>query len=124
VTDPHAAIAAVFRIEFPRLVAGLARLTREVGRAEELAQDALVVALERWPTDGVPDNPGAWLMTTAKRRALDGVRHARIVDAKHVQLARDRDADPRWETSPTVTGAACARWAPSACWRRLPVAAL
>jgi RNA polymerase sigma factor (sigma-70 family) len=95
VTDPHAAIAAVFRIEFPRLVAGLARLTREVGRAEELAQDALVVALERWPTDGVPDNPGAWLMTTAKRLALDGMRHARIVDAKHVQLARDRDADPR-----------------------------
>jgi len=95
VTDAHAAIAAVFRIEFPRLVAGLARLTREVGRAEELAQDALVVALERWPTDGVPDNPGAWLMTTARRRALDGVRHARIVDAKHVQLARDRDADPR-----------------------------
>ena len=94
-TDPHAAIAAVFRIEFPRLVAGLARLTREVGRAEELAQDALVVALERWPTDGVPDNPGAWLMTTAKRRALDGVRHARIVDAKHVELARDLDAGPR-----------------------------
>jgi RNA polymerase sigma-70 factor (ECF subfamily) len=95
VTDPHAAIAAVFRIEFPRLVAALARLTREVGRAEELAQDAVVVALERWPTDGVPDNPGAWLMTIAKRRALDGMRHARIVDAKHVQLARDRDADPR-----------------------------
>jgi len=95
VTDAHAAIAAVFRIEFPRLVAGLARLTREVGRAEELAQDALVVALERWPTDGVPDNPGAWLMTTARRRALDGVRHARIVDAKHVQLARDRESDPR-----------------------------
>ena len=94
-TDPHAAIAAVFRIEFPRLVAGLVRLTREVGRAEELAQDALVVALERWPTDGVPDNPGAWLMTTAKRRALDDMRHARIVDAKHVQLARERDADPR-----------------------------
>ena len=94
-TDPHAAIAAVFRIEFPRLVAGLARLTRDVGRAEELAQDALVVALERWPTDGVPDNPGAWLMTTAKRRALDGVRHARIVDAMQVQLSRDRDADPR-----------------------------
>jgi RNA polymerase sigma-70 factor, ECF subfamily len=95
VTDPHAAIAAVFRIEFPRLVARLARLTREVGRAEELAQDALVVALERWPTDGVPDNPGAWLMTTAKRRALDGVRRARIGDAKRVQLARDRDAHPR-----------------------------
>jgi RNA polymerase sigma-70 factor, ECF subfamily len=95
VTDPHAAIDAVFRIEFPRLVAALARLTQDVGRAEELAQDALVVALERWPTDGVPDNPGAWLMTTAKRRALDGARHARIADAKHVELARDRDADPR-----------------------------
>ena len=92
-TDPHAAIAAVFRIEFPRLVAALARFTRDVGRAEELAQDALVVALERWPTDGVPDNPGAWLMTTAKRRALDGMRHARIADAKHEQLARD--AEPR-----------------------------
>jgi len=95
VTDPHAAIAAVFRIEFPHLVAGLARLTRDIGRAEELAQDALVVALERWPTDGVPENPGGWLMTTAKRRALDGMRHARIVDAKHVQLAHDRDADQR-----------------------------
>lgn len=90
--DPHAAVEAVFRIEFPRLVAGLARLTREVGRAEELAQDALVVALERWPTDGVPDNPGAWLMTTAKRRALDGLRRARIADAKHLQLARETDA--------------------------------
>jgi RNA polymerase sigma-70 factor, ECF subfamily len=95
VADPHAAIAAVFRIEFPRLVAALARLTRDVGRAEELAQDALVVALERWPADGVPDNPGAWLMTTARRRALDGVRHARIAEAKHAQLARDRDSDPR-----------------------------
>jgi predicted RNA polymerase sigma factor len=95
VTDPHAAIAAVFHIEFPRLVAGLARLTRDVGRAEELAQDALVVALERWPTDGVPDKPGAWLMTTGKRLALDDVRHGRIVDAKHVQLAREHDAEPR-----------------------------
>jgi RNA polymerase sigma factor (sigma-70 family) len=95
VTDPHAAIAAVFRIELPRLVAGLARLTRDVGRAEELAQDALVVALERWPTDGVPDNPGAWLMTTAKRRALDDGRHARIVDAKHAQIARDHTDAPR-----------------------------
>ena len=88
-TDPRAVIEAVFRIEFPRLVAGLARLTREVGRAEELAQDALVVALERWPTDGVPDNPGAWLMTTAKRRALDTMRHARIVDTKRVELAHE-----------------------------------
>jgi RNA polymerase sigma factor (sigma-70 family) len=93
VTEPDAAIAAVFRIEFPRLVAVLARLTRDVGRAEELAQDALVVALERWRTVGVPDNPGAWLMTIARRRALDDGRHARIVDAKHVQLARE--AGPR-----------------------------
>ncbi|MBV8761499.1 MAG: sigma-70 family RNA polymerase sigma factor, partial [Deltaproteobacteria bacterium] len=91
-SDPRAAIEAVFRIEFPRLVAALARMTRDVGRAEELAQDALVVALERWPTDGVPDNPGAWLMTTAKRRALDGMRHARIADAKHGQLAHEPGA--------------------------------
>jgi RNA polymerase sigma-70 factor (ECF subfamily) len=95
VPDPHASIAAVFRIEFPRLVARLARLTRDVGRAEELAQDALVVALERWPTDGVPDNPGGWLMTTAKRRALDAGRHARIVDAKHGELVRSGRADRR-----------------------------
>ena len=85
----------MFRIEFPRLVARLARLTRDVARAEELAQDALVVALERWPADGVPDSPGAWLLTTARRRALDSMRHARIVDAKHAQLARGPDADPR-----------------------------
>src|SRR5215831_17117749 len=70
-------------------------MVRDVGVAEELAQDALVVALERWPAGGVPDNPGAWLMTTAKRCALDGVRHARIADAKHVELGRDRDADVR-----------------------------
>lgn len=93
--DPHDTIAAVFRIEFPRLVAGLARLTRDVGRAEELAQDALVVALERWPKDGVPDRPGAWLMTTAKRRALDAVRHARTADAEQARLERDLDAGPR-----------------------------
>jgi len=94
-SDVHRTIDAVWRIESARVIAGLARIVRDVGLAEELAQDALVVALERWPTDGVPDNPGAWLMTTARRRALDGMRHARIVDAKHVQLARDPDADPR-----------------------------
>ena len=94
-TDPHAAISAVFRIEFPRLVATLARITRDVGRAEELAQDALLVALERWPSDGMPANPRAWLMTTAKRRALDGERRSRIGDAKHLQLAHDLDAEAR-----------------------------
>lgn len=81
--DPHAAIAAVFRIELPGLVARLARLVRDVGRAEELAQDAIVTALERWPIDGVPDKPGAWLLTTARRRALDSIRHARVAGAKH-----------------------------------------
>ncbi len=70
----HNAIHAVFRIESPRLIAGLARMTRDVGLAEELAQDALVIALERWPESGVPENPGAWLMATAKRRAIDELR--------------------------------------------------
>jgi RNA polymerase sigma factor (sigma-70 family) len=88
-TEPHAAIAAVFRIEFPRLVAELARITRDVGRAEELAGDALVVALERWPIDGVPDNPGGWLMTTAKRRAIDSSRRARMADEKHQRLGHE-----------------------------------
>ena len=73
-TDTHRAIDAVFRIESPRLIAGLARIVRDVGVAEELAQDALVVALEKWPEAGVPDNPGAWLMATAKHRAIDRLR--------------------------------------------------
>jgi RNA polymerase sigma-70 factor (ECF subfamily) len=66
-SDASRAIQAVWRIESPRLIAGLARMVRDVGLAEEIAQDALVTALERWPESGVPDNPGAWLMTTAKR---------------------------------------------------------
>lgn len=74
VADPHRAIETVWRIEAPRLIAGLTRLVRDVGVAEELAQDALVAALEQWPADGVPDNPGAWLMTTARRRAIDQIR--------------------------------------------------
>ena len=94
-SDSHAAIEAVFRIEFPRLVGALARLTRDVGRAEELAQDALVVALERWPADGVPENPGAWLMTTAKRRALDDVRRVRMAEGKHDAIARETETEPR-----------------------------
>jgi RNA polymerase sigma factor (sigma-70 family) len=82
-TDPRAAIAAVFRIESPRLIAGLARIVRDVGIAEELAQDALVTALERWPESGIPDNPGAWLMTTAKHRAIDVMRHRQLAERKH-----------------------------------------
>src|SRR6185436_2527421 len=84
--DPHREIEAVWRIESPRLIAGLARMTRDVGLAEELAQDALVVALERWPEDGVPDNPGAWLMATAKRRAIDALRRHKLLERKHEEL--------------------------------------
>ena len=91
-TDTHRAIDAVWRIESPRLIAGLTRMVRDVGLAEDLAQDALVAALERWPESGVPDNPGAWLMTTAKRRAIDRLRRDRMLDGKHVELGREIDA--------------------------------
>ena len=79
----------MWRIESARLIAGLARLVGDVGQAEDLAQDALVAALERWPGDGVPDNPGAWLMATAKHRALDALRRNPMLDRKHAELARD-----------------------------------
>jgi len=95
-TDAHRAIQAVFRIEWPHLVAGLARLTRDVGLAEELAQDALVAALEAWPATGVPDHPGAWLLATARNRALDRWRRERRLDARREENARDlaeREAD-------------------------------
>jgi len=88
-TEVHRAIEAVFRIEQARLIAGLTRFVRDVGQAEELAQDALVVALERWPESGVPDNPGAWLMQAAKRRAIDRLRRARMLERKHEQLGRE-----------------------------------
>jgi RNA polymerase sigma-70 factor, ECF subfamily len=93
VTDTHRAIDAVWRIESPRLIAGLARMVKDVGLAEELAQDALVVALERWPEDGVPENPGAWLMTTAKRRAIDLLRRNKRVDDKHQRIEREADLE-------------------------------
>ena len=73
-SEAHRAIEAVWRIESPRLIAGLTRIVRDVGVAEDLAQDALVAAFEQWPASGVPDNPGAWLMATAKHRAIDGLR--------------------------------------------------
>jgi RNA polymerase sigma factor (sigma-70 family) len=82
----QAAIQAVWRIESARLIAGLARMVRDVGQAEELAQDALVVALEKWPVTGVPDNPGAWLMATAKRRAIDEMRRHKLLARKHEEL--------------------------------------
>ncbi|SFK68263.1 RNA polymerase sigma factor [Lysobacter sp. cf310] len=85
-TDTHRAIDAVWRIESPRLIAGLARMVRDVGLAEELAQDALVAALERWPETGVPDNPGAWLMATAKHRAIDRLRRSKLQQRKYEEL--------------------------------------
>jgi len=87
------AIEAVFRIESPRLIAGLARIVRDVGAAEELAQEALVTALEKWPETGVPDNPGAWLMATAKNRAIDEIRRRKRLVQKHEELGRDMDAE-------------------------------
>lgn len=88
----HDALAAVWRIESARIVGALLRITRDLGVAEELAQDALVAALEHWPRDGVPDRPGAWLMAVAKRRALDHLRHRELSGARHEELAQDRAA--------------------------------
>lgn len=90
-TEPHRAIEAIFRIERARLIAGLARVVRDVDLAEELAQDALVIALSEWPRIGVPANPGAWLMTAAKRRAIDAIRRARMRERKHEEIAREMD---------------------------------
>ncbi len=97
--DTHRAIEAVFRIESARLIAGLARIVRDVGLAEELAQEALVTALERWPATGVPDNPGAWLMTTAKNRAIDELRRNQLLTRKHQELGQEIDADQTREAA-------------------------
>jgi len=88
-TDAHRTIDALWRIESARLIAGLARLVRDVGLAEELAQDALVTALEQWPRSGIPDNPGAWLMATAKHRAIDHLRRERMLARKHEVLGHE-----------------------------------
>jgi RNA polymerase sigma-70 factor, ECF subfamily len=91
-TDTHRAIDAVWRIESPKIIAGLARIVRDVGLAEELAQDALVAALEQWPESGVPRNPGAWLMATAKHRAIDSLRRKKLLERKHEELGYELDA--------------------------------
>jgi RNA polymerase sigma factor (sigma-70 family) len=91
-SETHRAIETVFRMERARLIGGLARMVKDVGRAEELAQDALVAALAEWPRSGVPRNPGAWLMAAGKRRAIDGFRHERMRAAKHAEVARELDA--------------------------------
>jgi RNA polymerase sigma factor (sigma-70 family) len=99
------AIDAVWRIESARLIAGLARLVGDVGVAEDLAQDALLVALEQWPTAGVPDNPGAWLMATAKHRAIDHLRRGKMQERKHEHLGREldeRQANPEAELANAI----------------------
>jgi RNA polymerase sigma-70 factor, ECF subfamily len=91
-TDTHRAIDAVWRIESARIIAGLTRIVRDVGLAEELAQDALVAALQQWPESGVPDNPGAWLMATAKHRAIDHFRRNALLERKHQEIVRELDS--------------------------------
>ena len=88
-TEAHRAIEAIWRIESARLIAGLARVVGDIGTAEELAQDALVAALEQWPADGVPERPGAWLMGTAKHRAIDLIRRRKTLERKHEEIGRD-----------------------------------
>jgi RNA polymerase sigma factor (sigma-70 family) len=103
-SETHEAVEAVFRIERARLIAGLARIVRDVGTAEELAQDALVAALAEWPRTGVPRNPGAWLIATAKRRAIDGFRHDRMRARKHAEIAREIE-DARDESAEAIEAA-------------------
>src|SRR5690348_8872762 len=98
----RSAIEAVWRIESPRLIAGLARITGDVGAAEELAQDALVIAMEQWPVQGVPDGPGAWLMATAKHRAIDLVRRRARYDQKLREIGRDMEAQAQTLGEPDV----------------------
>jgi RNA polymerase sigma-70 factor (ECF subfamily) len=92
-TDTHRAIRAVFKIESAKLIASLTRVTRDIGQAEELAQDALVAALERWPQTGIPDKPAAWLMATAKHRAIDNLRRKKLLERKHEEIGRELAAD-------------------------------
>jgi RNA polymerase sigma factor (sigma-70 family) len=99
-TDTHRAIEAVFRIEQAKLIAGLTRVVRDVGVAEELAQDALIAALEQWPDSGIPERPGAWLMATAKHRAIDTVRRKALADRKHAQLGYELELEQ--ETPPDL----------------------
>lgn len=91
VSQTHRTIDTIWRMESPKLIAGLIRIVRDVGLAEDIAQDALVIALDRWPNTGIPDKPGAWLMTTAKRRAIDLLRRNKLQDQKYVEIAREID---------------------------------
>ena len=102
-TDTHGAIDAVWRIESAKLIAGLTRIVRDVGIAEDLAQEALVAALEQWPQSGVPDSPGAWLMATAKHRAIDLLRRRTLLDRKHEEVGRELEI--RQQTTPDLEAA-------------------
>ena len=93
--DVPETIEAVWKIESTRLIAGIARVTRDIGIAEKLAQDALVTALEVWPEEGIPENPGAWLMTAAKRRAIDSLRRGRMLVQKHDEITRELEHQQR-----------------------------
>ncbi|REE94628.1 RNA polymerase ECF family sigma subunit [Paenibacillus taihuensis] len=97
----HRSIDGIWRIESAKIIAGLARMVRDVGLAEDLAQDALIIALERWPEAGIPDNPGAWLMTTAKRRAIDHLRRNKVLDRKYEEIGweMERQHEPAWDES-------------------------
>jgi RNA polymerase sigma factor (sigma-70 family) len=108
-TATHEAVQAVWRIEAAKIVAGVARLVRDVGLAEELAQDALVAALEHWPSVGIPDNPGAWLMATAKHRALDHLRRAQMLARKHEEIGHDLEAQEALVVPDFVDGLDAAR---------------
>jgi RNA polymerase sigma factor (sigma-70 family) len=104
VSDVERAVHTVFRMESARLIAGLTRLVRDVALAEELAQDALIAALEHWPSEGVPDNPGAWLMATAKRRGIDELRRYKRVTRKHEELGHELEADALAEREGRLRG--------------------
>jgi RNA polymerase sigma factor (sigma-70 family) len=105
VTDAHRTVDAVWRIESARLIAGLMRMVRDVGLAEELAQDALVAALEQWPRVGIPDNPGAWLMATAKHRAIDHLRRRRMLSRKHEALGHELEMEQQHNGGTVEAGA-------------------
>src|SRR5207237_3057080 len=100
VMGTHRTIDAVWKLESARIIAGLTRMVNDVGLAEELAQDALVAALEQWPESGVPDNPGAWLMAIAKRRAIDHIRRSQRLEHRHEQLAHELTRQQEPEQDP------------------------
>jgi RNA polymerase sigma factor (sigma-70 family) len=103
-SDTHRTIDAIWRIESAKLIAGLTRMVRDVGLAEDLAHDALMIALEQWPQTGIPDKPGAWLMTTAKRRAIDLIRRSKLRDQKYTEIARSTDLYTEDDIDHTLAG--------------------